>query len=96
VVVHIYNPSTLEVEAGRSWVWGQAGLQSETLQTNPLSQQITSAGKDVEKKEFLYCWWHYGKQYGVSSKTKHRTTSLCTYPKEMNPHTHFLFPQDWQ
>jgi hypothetical protein len=29
VMVHVYNPSTLEAEAGRSWVPSQPGLHSE-------------------------------------------------------------------
>lgn len=31
VVLHVYNPSTLEAETGGSQVWGWAGLHSETL-----------------------------------------------------------------
>ena len=44
-------------------------------------KKITSASKDMEKREHLntigenvnWCC-HYGKQYGVSSKTRNRTT----------------------
>jgi hypothetical protein len=28
-VVHAYNPSTLEAEAGGPWVWGQPGLYNK-------------------------------------------------------------------
>jgi hypothetical protein len=28
-MVHAFNPSTWEAEAGGFWVWGQPGLQSE-------------------------------------------------------------------
>jgi hypothetical protein len=34
VVLHAYNPSTQEAEAGRSQVWGQAGLYNQMLSQN--------------------------------------------------------------
>lgn len=34
VVLHVYNPSTLEAETGGSQVWGWPGLHSETLSEN--------------------------------------------------------------
>ena len=31
MVLHICNPNTQVAEAGRLWVWGQPGLNSETM-----------------------------------------------------------------
>ena len=46
-----------------------------------ISPQITTAGEGVEKRIPSYtvgrnvnCYNHYGKQYGVTSETKYRTT----------------------
>jgi hypothetical protein len=35
LVAHTYNPSTQEVEAGGSWVWGQPMLHNKTLSRSP-------------------------------------------------------------
>ena len=60
-------------------VWDTTSLQSEWLLLKSL--QTINAGKDVEKREPSYTvggnvnWYsHYGKQYGVSLKTKNRIT----------------------
>jgi hypothetical protein len=42
--MHNCNPTTWEAEAGRSWVWSQAGLHIENLSQNNKSEfdQTTS------------------------------------------------------
>jgi hypothetical protein len=47
MVVHVYNVSTQEVEAERSWIQGQAGLQSENVLKKPKQ-------KRKEKKVILF------------------------------------------
>ena len=60
----------------------------------PRRQEITNTGKDVEDETMHYCgdvnWYsYYGKQYGVSLKTKNKTTisftklTLSIYLREM-------------
>ena len=67
-------------------------------------QEITSVGKEVEKRETLYTvggnvnWCsHCGKQYGVSQKIKNRTisnsTSGCLSEENKNPNSkRFMHP----
>jgi hypothetical protein len=52
-VVHIYNPSTLEAEAGEQKLEGQPGLHSQTCLKNP--KVYSSNRKKVIQVEDLRC-----------------------------------------
>jgi hypothetical protein len=49
IVVHSYNPSTLEAEAKVSWVQGQPGLHSKTKQNKKVNLRIASLEMEVGK-----------------------------------------------
>ena len=66
-------------------LWGNTSHQSEW--PSLISPQITNAAEGVEKREPSYTaggnvnWYnHYGKQYGGTSKTIHRTTIWPSNP----------------
>ena len=64
VVVHIFNPSTQETEAGGSlWVQGQPGLQSELLDSQGYAE------KSCPRKQ---------KQKQKKKKVMITSPSLCT------------------
>jgi hypothetical protein len=49
MVVHVYNPSTLEYEAGGSKVGGQPGLHNEIL-----SQEKKGGRKEKKNSQILW------------------------------------------
>ena len=67
-VVHTFNPSTWEAEAGASlWVWGQPGLQ-ELVPGQP--------GLDIETRSLVRQWWHMPL---ILALGRQRQSDLCEF-----------------
>lgn len=92
VVAHIYNPCSLQMEAGKLWVWGQPRLQNKThLKTCFLRSNLIpgpmACGEGSERSLSHTC---RALQNGVSSlKRAENWLTLCPV---LDKRCHYLKP----
>jgi hypothetical protein len=65
MVVHTYNPSTQEAEAGGSWIWGQSGLCSYVVH---LSKKPNGQQQQQQKLDNFKVWTWPGNEFNPESR----------------------------